>query len=187
MILRRKHIVFAALLLLAGCGLSQQQTDQITLLHGLNQQVNSKDLVPGANQTTGCITDSLNERHCLKMEFTWDPSPVGLPLELVDLSQYESIQEIGQVVNGNFLINHDRNVIRTQAPVAKDALLLLGSSYGSQKAFYKVRFSGLVGAFVGLSDFFAGHEEAEPAIGIKPGWSIAGLATRRGTDQTARV
>ncbi len=145
----------------------------------------TEELIPGLNEMAICIEDALNEEHRFKMDFTWDPSPVDLPLDLVDLSDFESVQQIGQVVDGNFIIDHDRNVIRAKAPVGKDVLLLLGSPYGSQEAFYKVRFTSLGGAFIGLSDFFAGHEKACADIGIKPGWSTSGLATVRGTDESA--
>ncbi|MCI0530239.1 MAG: hypothetical protein L0Y56_22575, partial [Nitrospira sp.] len=48
----------------------------------------------------------------------------------------------------------------------------------SQEATYNIRFSEPdKGKYLGLSDFFVGHEEEDPPLGIKPGWSTAGLAT----------
>jgi len=136
-------------------------------------------LVAGKNKLTIHITASGGLPHEATMTFTWDPTPIPLPIDLTDLSEVQDTQQIGQVVNGAFQVDAERNVIRTRSPVAKDALLLLGSPHGSQEATYGVRFPKHGGTFLGLSDFFAGHEPAAPHIGIKPGWSSAGLATIR--------
>ena len=73
-----------------------------------------------------------------------------------------------------------QNVIKTRAPVAADSLCLLGAPHASQEAIYDVEFSSpLDGFFVGLSDFFVRHDEQVPSVGIKPGYSSAGLATLR--------
>jgi hypothetical protein len=150
--------------------------------------VNSPCLVAGRNELTIRITDSDDQSHEATMTFDWDPTPITLPIDLTDLSEAQDIQQIGQVVNGVFQIDTERNVIRTRSPVAKDALLLLGSPHGSQEATYGVRFPRRGGTFLGLSDFFAGHELAAPHIGIKPGWSSAGLATiRPDPDKAAQV
>jgi hypothetical protein len=81
------------------------------------------------------------------------------------------------VINGAFDLDRRQNVIRSRAPVAPDALLLLGSPHGSQEATYAVRFLDFMGAkWLGLADFFAGLEEGAPPRGIKVGWSSAGMA-----------
>jgi len=141
--------------------------------------VDSKDLQEGQNQLDIEIIDSENQPHQQGVIFEWDPEPVALPLDLSNLAAYSKVQQLGQIVNGTFEIDREKNVIRTSQPVAKDVLLLLGSPLGSQEATYSVVFGGDSGNFLGLADFFAGHEEAIPAIGIKPGWSSAGLATIR--------
>ncbi len=141
--------------------------------------VSSVDLHEGENTLDIRMTDRKGGKHARTLLFSWNPEPVSLPLDLRDLSQVENIQTIGQVVNGRFAVNPERNVIQTVAPVGSDVLLLLGSPHGSQEATYRVRFGESDAIFLGLSDFFAGHESAVPAIGIKPGWSSAGLATIR--------
>jgi len=150
--------------------------------------VSSPGLVAGKNKLTIRVTDSDGQPHEVTMTFAWDPTPILLPIDLTDLSEVRDIQQIGQVVDGAFQVDASRNVIRTCSPVAKDALLLLGSPHGSQEATYGVRFPKRGGTFLGLSDFFAGHEHATPHIGIKPGWSSAGLATiRPDSDKAAQV
>lgn len=141
--------------------------------------IDSPDLKEGLNNLRIIIVGSDNQNHTQTMSFTWDSAPVTMPLDLTDLSDVINIQDIGQAVNGTFEIDHTRNIIKTREPVGKDVLLLLGSPNGSQEATYAVRFYEGSRAFLGLSDFFAGHEAAEPPIGIKPGWSSAGLATLR--------
>jgi hypothetical protein len=141
--------------------------------------VGAKDLNVGRNELEIRIIDTDNRRHQQRVFLEWDPEPVVLPLDLSSLSSYKQIQQLGQVVNGAFEIDHEDNVIRTSQPVARDVLLVLGSPNGSQEATYSIVFGGTNGIFLGLADFFAGHEEAIPPIGIKPGWSSAGLATIR--------
>jgi len=150
--------------------------------------VSSPCLVAGKNRLTIRVADTHGQAHEATMTFDWDPKPVPLPIDLTDLSEVQDIQQIGQVVNGVFQVDAERNVIRSRSPVAKDALLLLGSPHGSHEATYGVRFPKLGGTFLGLSDFFAGHEPAAPDIAIKPGWSSAGLATiRPDPDKAAQV
>ncbi len=132
--------------------------------------------------------DETGKKYKQNMSFTWNPAPVPMPLDLSDLSGVKNIQQIAQAVNGIFDIDPANNVIKSRKPVASDALLLLGSPYGSQEATYSVRFHDSSGIFLGLSDFFTGHEAAEPPIGIKPGWSSAGLATiRPSTGESAQI
>jgi len=138
----------------------------------------SPELKAGSNRLVIEVEDSKGQMERSEVEFIWDPTPVPLPLDLTDLSRFTHIQEVGQVVDGAFDLDPIRNVIRTRAPVAPDALLILGPPHGSQEATYEVRFSEPDrGKYLGLSDFFVGHEEDEPPLGIKPGWSTAGLAT----------
>jgi len=140
--------------------------------------VDHPELRDGANRLAVDVEDGRGRVGRLEAVFAWDPRPVPLPLDLRDLSRFDDIQEIGQVVNGAFDLDRAANVIRARAPVAPDALLVLGSPHGSQEATYDVRFSDLERAkYLGLSDFFVRHEAEEPPIGIKPGWSTAGLAT----------
>jgi hypothetical protein len=140
--------------------------------------VTSSEVRPGRN-CIKIVIEGDDEQHAeLDAEFSWDPTPVGLPLDLTDLSKIVSIQEIGQAVDGLWCLDKGRNAVTTQAPVAHDALLLLGSPHESQEATYNVVFSKpLHGVFLGLSDFFVRHDEQSPNLGIKPGYSSAGLAT----------
>ena len=79
-------------------------------------------------------------------------------------------------MNGAFDLDRDQNLIRSRGPVYVDALLVLGSLHGSQEATYQVRFTDLTKVkWLGPSDFFAGHAGPTPPIGIKPGWSTAGM------------
>ena len=141
--------------------------------------VDSPALRAGPNSICIHIEGDESKVEELHANFLWDPNPLPLPLNLQDLGGYNSIQEIGQVVNGAFEIDRDANAIRSTKPVGADILLLLGSPHGSQEATYDVVFSHreYKGVFLGLSDFFAGHEEQSPNLGIKPGYSTAGLAT----------
>jgi len=141
--------------------------------------VNSPELKEGWNHITIEIEDRKGKVEALEAEFHWDPRPINLPLELNDLSKYNHIQEIGQVVDGAFDFDPEKNIIRSRSPVADDSLFLLGSYHGSQEATYEVKFrdNGRGVVFRGVSDFFAGHEEQSPELGIKPGYSSAGLAT----------
>jgi hypothetical protein len=142
--------------------------------------VTTPELREGENGLTVEIEDGAGKREDLDMRFAWDPTPMPLPLDLRDLSGLTDIQEIGQVVDGAFDVDPARNAIRSRAPVGSDILLVLGSPHGSQEATYDVRFSDTEeGTFLGLSDFFAGHEAEDPDVGIKPGYSSSGLATLR--------
>ncbi|MGH7265341.1 MAG: hypothetical protein ACREMB_10875 [Candidatus Rokuibacteriota bacterium] len=132
----------------------------------------------GSHRVAIDLEDAAGGRAHADVAFTWDPTPVSLPLDLTDLSKVTNIQQVGQVVNGAFDLDPGRSAVRARAPVAPDALLLLGAPSGSQEATYDVVFSEPDTAkYLGLSDFFVGHEEEDPPLGIKPGWSTAGLAT----------
>ena len=142
--------------------------------------VSVSEIRVGENTVIVEVEDGAGELCLKEMGFVWDPTPVPLPLDLEDLSCFSHIQEVGQIVDGAFDLDSEAKVIRARDPVGWDTLLLLGSPNGSQEATYQVRFSGFdSGIFLGLSDFFAGHEAEEPDAGIQPGWSSAGLATMR--------
>jgi hypothetical protein len=146
----------------------------------------SPHLCSGLNQIVIRIEGDDGEPAELEAEFSLEPTPVGLPLDLSDFRVATSVQEIGQVVDGLWDIDQDRNVITTRGPVAHDALLLLGGPHRSQEATYNVVFSApLQGDFLGLSDFFVRHDEQQENLGIKPGYSTAGLATLK-PDGTAQ-
>ena len=111
------------------------------------------------------------------MMFDYDPDPPSLPLDLADLGRYRSIQEIGEAVNGAFDLDLGANVIRSRAPVAPDALLVIGPPAASQEATYCVRFLEQQGAkWMGLADFFAGMVAGVPERGLRVGWCSAGMA-----------
>ncbi len=111
------------------------------------------------------------------ISFLWDPAALPNQLDLRDLSGFSSIQQVGQVVNGAFDLDKPANLIRSRAPVAPDALLVLGSPGKSQQATYRVRFlEPEHSKWLGLSDFHAGMTEGVPKRGIKVGWSSAGMA-----------
>ena len=136
------------------------------------------DLRPGANELVIEIEDRWKERHGGVVTFLWDPEPPSLPLDLTDLTSFETIQDVGQVVNGGFDLDHDRNAIRSRTPVAPDNLFVVGPAAQSQEATFRIRFHDVAaGKYVGLSDFFVAHEEGAVPLGIKPGWSTAGMAT----------
>lgn len=117
------------------------------------------------------------------LTFTFDPRPLPLPLDLQDLTVFADIQSVGQAVNGAFDLDREQNLIRSRAPVAPDALLLLGSPHGSQEATYAVRFTELRDAkWLGLADFHAGLVEGVPPRGLKVGWSSAGMAAMSPVD-----
>jgi hypothetical protein len=146
----------------------------------------SEALLPGRNSLVIEIEDRWKELHRAEIALDWDPSPLEMPLDLCDLSLFDDIQELGQIVDGAFELDSRANVIRSRTPVAPDNLLVLGSPAGSQEATYRIRFHNVsAGKYVGLSDFFVSHEDDDPPIGIKPGWSTAGLATIR-SDGEAR-
>jgi hypothetical protein len=139
--------------------------------------IGADDLRRGDNQLVLRVEDAAGRRSTASLAFDWNPRPPALPLDLRDLTGFDNIQEIGQAINGAFDLDRRQNVIRSRAPVAPDALLLLGSPHGSQEATYAVRFLDFMGAkWLGLADFFAGMEEGAPPRGIKVGWSSAGMA-----------
>jgi hypothetical protein len=139
--------------------------------------VTSQALRAGPNDLSVEIESQTGPRTHAGASFTWDPAPVPLPLYLSDLTRFSDIQELGQIVNGAFELDRVRNVIRSIAPVAPDALLVLGSAHGSQEATYAVRFLATAGAkWLGLSDYFVRMEEGSPPRGIRVGWSSAGMA-----------
>ena len=144
----------------------------------------SPSLRTGGNELTVEVEDFGKNVTASVMRFSWDPNPVTLPLDLTDLRARSSIQEVGQCVNGLFELLASQGTIRAVTPVAPDALLLLGSPFGSQEATYRVTFADPgESKYVGLSDFFVRNEAEEPPIGIKPGYSTAGLATIKFNDQ----
>jgi hypothetical protein len=137
-------------------------------------------LRPGANRLALRVRAADGRVAERAVEVLWDPAPRPARLELSDLSAVASPQEIGQVVDGRWDVDPILGVIRARAPAAPDSLLLLGSPQGSQEAEYAFRyFDGSRSKYVGLSDFFVGHEVERPDVPIKPGWSTAGLATSR--------
>ena len=139
--------------------------------------VTAPELRPGPNRLALSVRDARGLEARTRLGFEWNPEPLPLPLDLSDLSGYGHVQDIGQVVNGAFDLDPRLNVIRSRAPVYPDALLVLGSPHGGQEATYRVRFSGFAGVkWLGPSDYFVGHEDADPPAGIKRGWSSAGMA-----------
>jgi hypothetical protein len=139
--------------------------------------VGADDLRHGDNQMVLRVEDAAGRASTASLAFDWNPRRLPLPLDLRDLTRFDDIQDVGQVINGAFDLDRTQNVIRSRAPVAPDALLLLGSPHGSQEATYAVRFLDFMGAkWLGLADFFVGLEEGAPPRGIKVGWSSAGMA-----------
>lgn len=142
--------------------------------------VGHSSLRSGTNVLDLTIIDSGGDAHQSSLTIEWDPSPPAIAIDLDDLSAFTSPQEFGQVVNGRWDVDPILDVIRTRGPVAPDSLLLIGPPQGSQEATYQFRyFDGSRSKYIGLSDFFIGHEVERPEIPIKPGWSTAGLATSR--------
>jgi len=142
--------------------------------------VDSPNLLEGWNRISIKIEDPDGTVDTLAAEFHWNSRPLALPIHLTDLGSYETIQEIGQVVNGLFEIDRKRNSIVSCKPVGADILLLLGSPGESQEATYDVEFDlrdSNSKDYAGLSDFFARHEEQSPGLGIKPGYCTSGLGT----------
>ncbi len=135
------------------------------------------ELRAGENTIAIEAVDAHGTCHRRVMAYDWDPTPPSLPLDLRDLTISRSVQEIGQAVNGVFDLDPIRNVIRSRAPVAPDALFVIGPLAQSQEATYAVRFLETQGAkWLGCSDFFAGLTEGMPGRGIKVGWISAGMA-----------
>lgn len=159
---------------------TNKQLDQISknrLRHkcfNIEIPTNSPALKIGQNIVDIYIGDRKNDYHCI-MSFDWSNELVPLPLDIIDLSKYSSIQNIGQAINGKWEIDKQKNVIRSIHP-PQDALFLLGSAHYSQEATYCIRFHHEYN-FAGCSDFFVQHEDYEKPFGIKPGWSSAGLVT----------
>lgn len=140
--------------------------------------VDHPGLRAGANELVVEVEDRWKERHAGAVRFTWDPVAPPLPLDLRDLTAFETIQDVGQVVDGAFDLDRERNVIRSRTPVAPDNLLVLGPRAGDQEATFRIRFHDVAaGKYLGLADFFVAHEESAVPLGIKPGWSTAGMAT----------
>lgn len=139
--------------------------------------IDDTSLRTGSNRLFIAIDDAAAHRHTATVGFSWEPAPIPLPLDLRDLTRFADIQEVGQILNGAFDLDLKQNLIRSRAPVAPDALLILGSPHASQEATYAVRFLEPKGAkWLGLSDFMAGQEEGDPPRGLKVGWSSAGMA-----------
>ncbi|MGE0503398.1 MAG: hypothetical protein AB7I79_21710 [Rhizobiaceae bacterium] len=146
-------------------------------------EIPTESLMPGRNALALTIDDGLGKR-AAEMTFDYDPTPPALPLDLADLSAFSSIQEVGETVNGAFDLDRAANVIRSRAPVAPDALLVIGPPAQSQEATYTVRFIETRDAkWLGLSDFFAGMIEGSPPRGLRVGWCSAGMAVITPTGQ----
>lgn len=128
------------------------------------------------NEATVLIADARREAHAT-VTFDWDPEPPAFPIDLKDLSGAAHVQDVGQAVNGTFDLDRDANVIRSRAPVAPDALFLVGAPGGSQEATYAVRFLEPQGSkWLGCGDFHSGLTEGVPPRGIRVGWCSAGMA-----------
>lgn len=139
--------------------------------------VDDPALEPGRNRVDVRMTGADGREAAAVMHFEWNQEPSRFPIDLRDLSGVRHVQDIGQVVNGAFDIDHDVNVIRSRAPVAPDALLLVGAAGRSQEATYAVKFLDPNGAkWLGCGDFYAGMVDGVPPRGIKVGWSSAGMA-----------
>lgn len=139
--------------------------------------IDSPDLVAGENELSLAVTDARDRRDEVEVRFAWDPTPIPLPIDLRDLTRFADIQDVGMALNGAFDLDRAANVIRSRAPVAPDAFLIVGSPHESQEATYAVRFlEPMHSKWLGLSDFMAGQEEGRPPRGIKVGWSSAGMA-----------
>ena len=142
--------------------------------------VDHSDLRVGANSLELRFEDHGKEMSTETVELEWDPTPLPVDLDLTRLGGAGSIQDIGQPVNGSFEVDAAANVIRAGTPAAPDSLLILGSPHGSQEATYAISFSAPAEAkYLGLSDWFVRNEDEAVPLGIKPGYSTAGLATIR--------
>lgn len=81
------------------------------------------------------------------------------------------------MINGAFDLDTALNLVRSRAPIAADAYLVLDSPHGSQEATYAVQFIDVAGAkWLELADFYVGQVEGVPPRGIKVGWPSAGMA-----------
>jgi len=160
-----------------------QRTPSILRLHEKGQfnieiPADSSLLTEGVNSLEIAIEDASGNKEVERVTFEWDPSPVELPITIDDLSNFKSVQEVGQAVNSTFDINKERNSIFCKAPAGPDSLFLIGGPHRNQEATYDVMFHGVSGrGYAGLSDFFAGHIEQSPDLPIKPGYCSAGLAS----------
>ena len=138
--------------------------------------VDDPALAVGPN-TLAIAVETAEGTRTREIAFDWTPELLPAEIDLSDLSAFGSIQEVGQVVNGAFDLDGPANLIRSRAPVAPDALLVIGSPGGSQEATYRVRFTEPHHSkWLGLSDFHAGIVEGVPPRGIKVGWCSAGMA-----------
>ena len=138
--------------------------------------VASSELRARDNELSIRVVDAAGAEKTVRATISWDPTPLPAELDLRDLTVFSHVQEVGQAVDGAFDLDRDQNLIRSRGPVYVDALLVLGSLHGSQEATYQVRFTDLTKVkWLGPSDFFAGHAGPTPPIGIKPGWSTAGM------------
>ena len=124
------------------------------------------------------VEDAAGARHEETLTFDWDPTAPELPLDLSDLARFSHVQEIGQAVNGVFDLDRDLGVIRSRAPVAPDALFLVGGEAtgpgGDLRECASASFD--TAKWLGCGDFFAGMTEGVPERGLKVGWSSAGMA-----------
>lgn len=68
------------------------------------------------------------------MLFVWDPSSPPLPPDLRDLSRFDDIHAVGQVINGAVDRDRDQNLIRSRAAVAPDAFIILSGLHGRGRA-----------------------------------------------------
>lgn len=142
--------------------------------------VRAPELRAGANRVEVEVEDHGKVVDRAAVEFEWDPRPVELPVRIDDVARWGGIQDVVQVVDGAFDLDPERNAIASRAPVAPDALALLAAPAGSQEATFRiVSPEPRKAKYVGLADFFVRHEAEAPPIGIKPGWSTAGMATVR--------
>jgi hypothetical protein len=138
----------------------------------------------GENRLSVAVEGQDCTRAEAEVSFTWDPVPVPLPLRSAGWSADMPVQEVGQAVDGIWEIEAApegggaQAALRPRPPAGHDILFILGGLHGSQEATYTIRFGApLGGVFLGLSDFFFAHDAQEPELGIKPGYSTAGLAT----------
>ncbi len=137
---------------------------------------NNPELLEGNNRLELEVVDGDDSASEI-IDFEWNPVTLPENIDLSDLSRFSCVQEVGQIVNGAFDLDRAANLIRSRAPVAPDALLVIGSPGKSQEATYRVRFlEPRHSKWLGLSDFHVGMVEGVPPRGIKVGWSSAGMA-----------